>query len=457
MARKIIEAQVALARRGYSTGGRPPHGFDRWLVKDDGTKVRKLEDGERVRMAGHHVVWLPGAEEKLRLNRRIIDMLKKMPALQVAATLTAEGIPSPDAGRIRKDNGVRHQVSGVWHQNTITYIARNPLLVAIASYGRRSMGDQLRFSPDGPRSLDDQDFGVDKQCKVVLNPAASQIQTAAKFEPLIGVEERQELIVLLDQRGGTQRNKPRAHDPSKNPLGGCVFDMNCSWPMYRQPYGQSFRYTCGLYQQSHGQQCDHNHVDGPLATAFVLTCLRQRLLAPSVYSKVKRRLHELAAEDRKKGTVAEANDSSRDALEQVRREIKQAERNLAFATSQENFQAIEVIIGEMRKREKSLVAEQALAETRIRSAADEESEVRAALQVLNRLAELAADGRDYRLAKEAFGLVNAKLFLRFQPLPKKRRTVNTIASGVVTLGVAPPPMAHVRGAYELEESQKVQL
>ena len=90
--RKILEAQIALARRGFSTGGRPPHGFDRWLVKDDGTQVRKLADGERVRMAGHHVLWLPGDERKLEINRRIIDMLKKMPGCRVAATLTKGGV-----------------------------------------------------------------------------------------------------------------------------------------------------------------------------------------------------------------------------------------------------------------------------------------------------------------------------------------------------------------------------
>lgn len=195
LARKIIEAQIALARRGYSTGGRPPHGFDRWLVKDDGTQVRKLMDGERVRMAGHHVVWMPGDEEKLRLNLRIVDLIKKTPASRIAATLTAEGIPSPDAGRTRKDNGVRHEVSGVWHPNTITNIARNPLLVAIAFYGRRSMGDQLRFTPNGPRKLDEsRDFGPDKRCKIVLNPDASQIRTASKFEPIISAEEHRELV-----------------------------------------------------------------------------------------------------------------------------------------------------------------------------------------------------------------------------------------------------------------------
>jgi hypothetical protein len=137
----------------------------------------------------------------------------------------------------------------------------------------------------------------------------------------------------------------------------------------------------------------HNHIDGPLATEFVLRCLRQRLLTSSVYAKLKSRLRELPAEERMKGNAVEVEDPWRDALEQVRREIKQAERNLAFATSQENFQAIEGIIGELRAREQSLAAEQMASKARIRSTLDEEAEVEAAIQVLDRLAELAADGR----------------------------------------------------------------
>ena len=81
-----------------------------------------------------------------------------MPASRVAARLTAEGVPTPDAGRTRVDGGVRHATSGVWNQPTITNIARNPLLRAVVSYGRRSMGDQVRFSPEGPRILDDADL-----------------------------------------------------------------------------------------------------------------------------------------------------------------------------------------------------------------------------------------------------------------------------------------------------------
>jgi len=69
LAQKIIYAQIRLARLGFSTGGRPPYGFRRWLALEDGTPVRTLADGERVRMAGHHTVWLPTAETELVLNQ----------------------------------------------------------------------------------------------------------------------------------------------------------------------------------------------------------------------------------------------------------------------------------------------------------------------------------------------------------------------------------------------------
>ena len=153
LAQKILHAQTTLARAGFSIGGRPPFGFRRWLSRADGTPVRSLAAGEYVKMAGHHVVWLPGPEEELALIRRILGTLESMPASRVAATLTEEGLSPPDVGRYRTAHGVRHLTSGVWHQTTITNIARNPLLLAVMSYGRRSMGDQLRFALEGPRGL----------------------------------------------------------------------------------------------------------------------------------------------------------------------------------------------------------------------------------------------------------------------------------------------------------------
>ena len=213
-----------------------------------------------------------------------------MPASRVAAVLTSEGVPTPDAGRWRTDRGVKHPTSGVWHQPTVVSIARNPLLCAVVEYGRRSLGDRLRFTPEGPRELLDADLRHDGKAKVVANPTSVRVQASASFAPLVEAERQERLLATLDERAGSQRGKPRSTDPTRNPLGGRVFDMACGWPLYRQPYQDSFRYLCGLYQQSHGAQCKHNHIDGILATRFVLGCVRQRLLAPALRAKLEQKL-----------------------------------------------------------------------------------------------------------------------------------------------------------------------
>ena len=155
----------------------------------------------------------------------------------------------------------------------MTNIARNLLLVAICVYGRRAMGDQLRFTPDGPRELTDADYRQDAdesgklKPKVMLNPEQNQIRTPAKFAPVVkDLKGHQESLEILDARGATQTGKARSRNPDQNPLGGRVFDMHCGCLMYRAPHKDGFRYTCGLYQQSHGQKCEHNHLDGMMAS-----------------------------------------------------------------------------------------------------------------------------------------------------------------------------------------------
>ncbi len=344
LAQKVLYAQIRLAKLGFSTGGKPPYGFRRWLVRDHGMQVRELAEGERVRMAGHHVVWLPTAEAELKVIRRILEMLETIPASRVAAQLTAEGVPSPDAGRWRKDRGVKHPVSGDWHQTTVINIARNKLLVAVASFGLRSMGDKLRFTPEGPRELKDTDFRKDDKPKVIRNPEDKRVTAPARFDPLVDVEWHQQLLAKLDARGGTQRGKPRSHDPTKNPLGGRIFDMACSWPMYRTPYGKTFRYKCSHYLQSHGIKCSHNTVDGPTATRFMLSCVRQRMVSPTLLPKVERRFRDLAAQAECNTESDQAIGALRAELAEVQVQLKMVSGNMALAKTPEQFNVISAAI-----------------------------------------------------------------------------------------------------------------
>ena len=83
----------------------------------------------------------------------------------------------------------------------------------------RSMGDQLRFMPEGPRELEDSDYRHDEKPKIARNIEEQQIIRPAHFEPPVDVDRHEKLLKLLDERAGTQRGKPRSQDPKRNPSG----------------------------------------------------------------------------------------------------------------------------------------------------------------------------------------------------------------------------------------------
>ncbi len=447
LAEKLLYSQLKLARGGFSTGGRAPYGFCRWQVKEDGTPVRRLEDGDWTKRAGHHAVWLPVEDEGVwGTIRRILDLLETTPASQVAALLTREKVPSPDAGRERTDGGVRHKTSGVWHQVTVTNIARNPLLRAVVEYGRRSMGDVLRFTKVEPRELTDGDLRADGKPKVVVNPEAERITASARFTPPVELGQVERVIQVLDRRAGTQRGKPRSKDPAQNPLGCRVFDCGCGWPMYRQPYNGSFRYACGLYQQSHGAECTHNTVDGVRATRFLLACVRQRVLAPGFRDRLRKRLEELARNERARaGPAADAVAALEASLAEVRRKLALATENMAVATP-DQFRAMSKVFDQFQQQERAL-DEQLRAARQEREPARNTpgADVDAALAVLDRLAPLADEPTNLAAIGALFARLNARMFFRFAPVTWGKRTVNRVSGGVVTFGATAPPIALYEG------------
>ncbi|HUE69843.1 MAG TPA: recombinase family protein [Pirellulaceae bacterium] len=447
LAEKMIPVQLALARLGFSAGGRAPFGFRRTLARDDGSVVRQLTDGEIVRQAGHHVIWLPGPDSEIGLIRRIVEMLEIMPASQVASRLNNEGIPSPDAGRYRTDNGVKHRVSGVWHQSTIVGIGRNKLLAAVVTYGKRSLGDQRRISPESPtgaRELDASDLRSDGKAKVIRNPVGLLITTQARFEPLIPAEQHDNLQQILDARGGTQRGKPRSRDPEKNPLGGRVFDLGCSWPMYRVPYGKSFRYKCGLYQQSHAQQCHHNHVDGLAASHYVLAEFRKRFLKPGMMDRLEQKLRErLAAETSSTSDTHELTNKQTE-LAEIRTKLQKASENLALAQSPTHYQAISKVFDDLHRRE-VLLAEEASRLERVGHKTSNLDELAAAMAVVGQLTALASDADNLGDLGRLFARLNAQLFLAFHSVRKKKRIEQKLRGGVLTFGTAPAPIEKYAG------------
>ena len=270
-------------------------------------------------------------------------MLETKSASQVARILNEEGVPSPGADLIRTDRGVSHQVSGLWHPTTIVGLARNPFITrAMKTYGRRTMGNHRRMTPEGPRLLEDEEFLTDNATKVISNPDSNTVSApgAGGLKPIITAEVADRLQETLNQRAGTQREKPRSRDPSRNPLDGRIYDLNCTWPMCRVPCLKTFRYTCGFYQQSHGQQCSHNHVDGPEATKLALAAISQRLLVPDLRQKLEAKIRTSLVELSNSNTSEVELTSKRTELQQLEADRAKATRNLALASTPEIFKGI---------------------------------------------------------------------------------------------------------------------
>lgn len=444
LAEKIILAQIGLAKLGFSTGGRPPYAFERWLVDAAGTRVRKLEPGEVVRKQGHHVVWLPKFDSpELETALRIRRELLHKPASQIKRELTAEGVPSPDAGRTRTDNGVKHETSGEWHVNTITAIGRNSLYSAVASYGNRSMGDQLRFSPTGPRPLNTQDRTHDKDVKVIRNDRSDVIRTKAHFDPIVSREEDAELQRVLDQRAGSQRDKPRSRDPQRNPLGCRVFDMNCGWPMYREPYLGGFRHVCGAYRH---RKCGYHHVDGPTTVNLAISKIQQRLVSPKTMDAFQATLAALQTGVSIGPDVTEEIREKELTIVGYREELVAIEKNMARATSDRQYNAISREFERLSMQIAELEAEivrQKEKETSppiVNKATASEIEI-----LLEKVSEMAVKSDDYSTARTLFDTLGVRLFFSFGKAENPAERKIPVLGGIVTFGDAPPPVTLYRG------------
>lgn len=440
LARKSVFAKLRLARDGHSAGGRAPFGFERWLVDAAGRHVERIADKHAVSGPGCHVDWLPTDEEKLHLVRRIFGMLDEgLSASRVASILTAEGVPTPDFKRRRTDGGYSHPTSGIWHITMVVSLARNPAYAGLLRIGRRSMGKYSRFTPEGPRQLSDEDFRDDGRPKVVQNLVKGVIEAPGHFTPPVPRDQWERVNQLLDVRAGVQRGRTRRRRPEANPLQGRLFDLHCSWPMYRSPNGKRFRYVCGNYVQSQGAQCSHNAVDCENALRFVLSYTRDQVLRPDVLQKVRARLTEIARKDLSSSKDDDSLRRLQHRLSELDEEIELNVQNLARAKSGELHDAVSRVYEKNLAERKALEEEIASLANR-RQRVDLEAEVEAAMGQIEHLENLISNAEELAVAREIIELVNINLFLSFEDATWGKRTVRKVAGGVLTTGAAPLPI-----------------
>ena len=438
LSEKMIHSQVSRARKGHSTGGRPPYGFRRYQVNPATNERTLMSDGHRT-PRGYHVIWLPGPKEELQIIRRIVKMLAVMPASRVAAQLTEERIPAPDTGRTRTDGGIKHEVSGRWNPNTVVGILKNPLLRGETQYGRRLMGDQSRMTRQGPRQLTEDDVDENRKPRVVRNDPANIICADAGFEPIVDVELLEQAQRAHAERGRNHIGAARHLKGKDNPLSGKVFCMNCGAPMYRCQQKRTYRYRCSGYETSRGKLCNHNHVNGPTAAQFALNSVGQLVQMQGLQQELRGHLVELARQEMS-CTNSAPTAPLKTRLQELEADKQQIEDNLCRATSDASFKALEVrldeISGEITSVEDQL-ATLAVEQPRIQ---DIDEEVERALGGLSDLeVRLRGTGAGNDLM-DIFTTLNLRMYFNFGQVPYYQKTRCQVTGGVITIGDIPPPV-----------------
>jgi hypothetical protein len=173
--------------------------------------------------------------------------------------------------------------------------------------------------------------------------------------------------------------------------------------------------------------------------------LRQRLLTPSLLVKLEQRVRALADRDLAGAQPSREINAREAALAAVKINLDRAGQNLGLAETPQQYKMVARVVEELNLQQEKLETEIAALQQSGATAADVEAEVASAVALAHRLTDLAADPKNYAAISDVFRQVNVRLFLRYEKVKVKKRTLNQLVSGVVTFGSAPPPITIYEG------------
>ena len=403
-----------------------------------------LEDGENIRRGGHHVRFLPQDDVKIGVWCMILEWRATGESCKkIAARLNEMGIPSPDAGRIRRDHGSTHRVPGKWHPNTVRDLCSNPIIAGIKEYGRRSEGRYRRVGVGGPRELEEHDLRADGQPKLLENPEDVRVRAAsggdAQFDPERWRAMQPKKASIDEVR---RNNGQKANNPDRYPLSTRVIDLTegCGSVMHGIPIGDKLKYACGRYYNSGYTECHHNTVEAaPLAT-MLIDALMELVNKAGGREVIRERLLEKARAEA--ATVAphqkppELNDLQKK-LAELDDDITTAERRMSIEKDDTRYAAI-------ARTFDSLVTEKTKAKRRIaellepteesKPAPKPEEQVDALMAAIDDLASLARDANANQRIRELVLRLGVFIGLEFEERMWGKRPVRALRQGMIAFG-----------------------
>ena len=447
LAERVILAHVPLAQGNFSTGGNAPYGHVRALFDPAGNFVEYLPKGRTVRQLGCHVRWVPGKDDaeqaKIRAWICILDLRHRgWGGKRIANHLNALGIPSPGAGTVRTDHGVKHTVSGKWGHGTVLDLCKNTTILGIKQYGRRAEGKHRRLAKSGWRLLDASDLNQDGNPKIVNNEATVIVEGRGESPGLYDEKKWQEIQADMQQRRHCQRGISRAKDPAKYPLRCRVVDMTngCGAIIYGVQSSNRRLYKCGNYMRTSGDKCDNNSVDAEALLKFVMGVLRQCIGQLGCRDAIRKRLLEIGARDTKgqfKESVASNVSAAVSRVNELNSELERVRHNMAREPDESIYAALrqeyQTISGQINGAESALQA--ANASKHSENDRDPKQQVEAAMSLIDHIHHVTTDESARIELHEMLKRLGCRIGLRFvEAIKGKKRRVRKLADGVIVFG-----------------------
>lgn len=449
---RVLKTAWLIAGEGYRLGGPAPYGIVRILVDASGKEVEELPLGKKVDQPGCRVRIKPKDWGKIRVWVSIIEQFEKgLGARAIANRLTAQGIPTPAAGSKRKRNGIDVPVSTAWHSETVMQLLRNPAIIGLQAYGRQSAGTHKRWSPDGPRDIDDRDVVIDsdgcEHLRLIYNEVGEYMTAPAGYEPLVEPERWHRIQEMLANRTNPQVRKPKSRALDKYPLATRVYCLceGCGALMYGHKQHGDLKYICSRYEESNGKECEHNAVSSERLFEFACRLVTHGLGVGADEREMRdkllehaRRVRNATPEFRRK----EEADFWSDKVASLVADAETAGRRMAVERDDAAYDMLKREYSRLNRDVAHAKAELAKA-TNALSAADDlsiDEEVESGMRLVRHLAAVLLDPDNREEARDIFRRLGIQIGLTFgaQKFGPKR-FVRRLKGGVVVYGDAELP------------------
>ena len=431
LSRNVARSMAGIAKEGFLCGQAAPYGYDRMLLDETGAQRQRIRAGEKFSKArGWKTTMVPSDDAtKVSTVRWLFQTYADTDTglRNVADQLNARGLPGPSGGP--------------WYAASIKAILENRNYTGTFTWAKRREGKYHSVSSGQVRERD--------RSEVTLSPTGKPHAIDNPKEAWIVVEDAHEGIIdkalfervqtkLHDRRRGKAGAAYRTHTKANGDsylLSGLVYCAHCGCKMHGSTLirkGHRYpKYICSTYCRSgqnnpSGCGCHGVHQDD--LVDVLVRKLHETVLSGDNLDRLRKALGRQLAQRKASGPRETAG--LRKQLAEMDREIDRAAENFLRAPSEVLDLVGKKLTALKRQREHlndELRAAESAAEPK-----DMEGQVEALVARLWALGEDMAKAEPAR-RREVFRLLVDRIELRFDRVPRGKRTECPLQSGEIHL------------------------